>query len=163
MLGCHCWVPLREKIDQSVTPFSAASFSTLITHKLTCAIWGLCWYNLCFLGWLFVLPNSERSRTPWFFASSVNCSNVADWFFNVLPWCHQPYCHGDDRSRRLPWCRPRMGWTIGNGPLLSYYIYSSHGCLRPSGNILLIQLSSRLSLADASRPDIRITSSSFCS
>ena len=50
MLGCHCWVPLREKIDQSVAPFSAASFSTLITHKLTCAIWGLCWYNLCFLG-----------------------------------------------------------------------------------------------------------------
>ena len=45
MLGCHCWVPLREKIDQSVTPFSAAPFSTLITHKLACAIWVLCWCN----------------------------------------------------------------------------------------------------------------------
>ena len=31
MVGCHCWVP----------PFSAAPFST---HKLVCAIWGLCWY-----------------------------------------------------------------------------------------------------------------------
>ena len=40
LLGCHCWVPLREKIDQSVTPFSLAPFSTLITHKLACAIWG---------------------------------------------------------------------------------------------------------------------------
>ena len=39
----HCWVPLRENIGQSDTPFSAASFSTLITHKL--AIWGLRWYN----------------------------------------------------------------------------------------------------------------------
>ena len=53
MAGCHCWrhccVPLREtmarKIDQSATPFSAAFFSALITHKLVCAIWGLCWYN----------------------------------------------------------------------------------------------------------------------
>ena len=34
-----------EKIDQSVTPFSAAPFSTLIIHKLACAVWGLCWYN----------------------------------------------------------------------------------------------------------------------
>ena len=46
LLGCHCSVPLlgaiaachcekpwREKIDQSVTPFSAALFSALITHK----------------------------------------------------------------------------------------------------------------------------------
>ena len=41
----HCWVPLRENIGQSDTPFSAASFSTLITHKLACAIWGLGWYN----------------------------------------------------------------------------------------------------------------------
>ena len=41
----HCWVPLREKIGQSDTPFSATSFSTLITHKLACVIWGLCWYN----------------------------------------------------------------------------------------------------------------------
>ena len=56
MAGCHCWMLatnfggvhvgcLREKIDQSVTPFSAAPFSTLITHILACAIWGLCWYN----------------------------------------------------------------------------------------------------------------------
>ena len=47
--GCHGRVPLLDaiarKIDQSVTPFSAAPFSTLITHKLACAIWGLCWYN----------------------------------------------------------------------------------------------------------------------
>ena len=50
--GCHCWVPLREKIDQSVTPFSAGPFSTLITHKLACAIWGLCWYN-----WIIFLIN----------------------------------------------------------------------------------------------------------
>ena len=27
---CHCSVPLREKIDQSVTPFSAALFSALM-------------------------------------------------------------------------------------------------------------------------------------
>ena len=53
LLGCHCWVPLREKIDQSVTPFSAAPFSTLITHKLACAIWGLCLY-IFFFG-LFLL------------------------------------------------------------------------------------------------------------
>ena len=55
IVGCHGWMPLlvpllraiaREKIDQSVTPFSAALFSALITHKLACAIWGLCWYNL---------------------------------------------------------------------------------------------------------------------
>ena len=31
--ACHCERPLREKIDQSVTPFSAALFSALITHK----------------------------------------------------------------------------------------------------------------------------------
>ena len=31
--ACHCEKPLREKIDQSVTPFSAAFFSALITHK----------------------------------------------------------------------------------------------------------------------------------
>ena len=31
--ACHCEKPLREKIDQSVTPFSAALFSALITHK----------------------------------------------------------------------------------------------------------------------------------
>ena len=48
--GVHdCWMPcwgaIARKIDQSVTPFSAAPFSTLITHKLACAIWGLCWYN----------------------------------------------------------------------------------------------------------------------
>ena len=48
--GCHAGVPLlgaiARKIDQSVTvtPFSAAPFSTLIAHKLACAIWGLCWY-----------------------------------------------------------------------------------------------------------------------
>ena len=49
IVGCHGWmpllVPLREKIDQSVTPFSAALFSALITHELVCPIWGLCWYN----------------------------------------------------------------------------------------------------------------------
>ena len=57
MAGCHCWVPLLgchcEKTltrVQSVTPFSAAPFSALITNKLACAIWGVCWYNL---GWLF--------------------------------------------------------------------------------------------------------------
>ena len=44
--ACHCEKQLREKIDQSVTPFSAALFFALITHKLACAIWGLCWYNL---------------------------------------------------------------------------------------------------------------------
>ena len=27
MAGCHCCVPLRGKIDRSVTPFSAAPFS----------------------------------------------------------------------------------------------------------------------------------------
>ena len=60
--ACHCWVPLlgchgwmlasaiarchcEKKLGQSDTPFSAASFSTLITHELACAIWGLCWYN----------------------------------------------------------------------------------------------------------------------
>ncbi len=31
--ACHCEKPLREKIDQSVAPFSAALFSALITHK----------------------------------------------------------------------------------------------------------------------------------
>ena len=31
--ACHCENPLREKLDQSVTPFSAALFSALITHK----------------------------------------------------------------------------------------------------------------------------------
>ena len=30
--ACHCEKPLREKIDQSVTPLSAALFSALITH-----------------------------------------------------------------------------------------------------------------------------------
>ena len=44
--GCHAGVPLlgaiARKIDQSVTPFSAAPFSTLITNKLACAMWGLC-------------------------------------------------------------------------------------------------------------------------
>ena len=54
-LGCHCWVPLREKIDQSVTPFSAAPFPALITHKLACAIWGLCWYLRIFLVGVFTL------------------------------------------------------------------------------------------------------------
>ena len=44
--ACHCEKPLREKIDQGATPFSAAFFSALITHQLACAIWGLCWYNL---------------------------------------------------------------------------------------------------------------------
>ena len=43
--ACHCEKPLRERIGQSVTPFSAALFSALITHKLACAIWGLCRYN----------------------------------------------------------------------------------------------------------------------
>ena len=57
--GVHdCWVPwwgaIARKIDQSVTPFSAAPFSTLITHKLACAIWGLCWYNL----------NKKNSQNP---------------------------------------------------------------------------------------------------
>ena len=33
LAACHCEKPLREKIDQSVTPFSAALFSALITHK----------------------------------------------------------------------------------------------------------------------------------
>ena len=27
LLACHVWVSLQEKIDQSVTPFSAAPFS----------------------------------------------------------------------------------------------------------------------------------------
>ena len=31
--ACHCEKPLRGKIDHSVTPFSAALFSALITHK----------------------------------------------------------------------------------------------------------------------------------
>ena len=51
LLGCHGWVPLREKIDQGVTPFSAAPFSTLITHKLACAICGLWWYSNFFFNW----------------------------------------------------------------------------------------------------------------
>ena len=51
-LGCHCWVPLlgaiagvpllgaiARKIDQSVTPFSAAPFSTLITQKLASGVY----------------------------------------------------------------------------------------------------------------------------
>ena len=46
IVGCHGWMPLlvpllraiarnhcEKKIDQSVTPFSAALFSALITHK----------------------------------------------------------------------------------------------------------------------------------
>ena len=53
---CHCWVPLRGKIDQSVTTFSAAPFSVLITHKLVCAIWGLCWYNSSNLNFWEFLP-----------------------------------------------------------------------------------------------------------
>ena len=40
--GCHAGVPLLD----AIAPFSAAPFSRLITHKLACAIWGLCWYNL---------------------------------------------------------------------------------------------------------------------
>ena len=43
IVGCHCWVP----------PFSAAPSSTLTTHKLVCAIWGLCWYNLFLLFYMF--------------------------------------------------------------------------------------------------------------
>ena len=46
-LGAIAWVPLREKIDQSVTPFSAAPFSTLITHKLI-------QIGLCYLGSMLV-------------------------------------------------------------------------------------------------------------
>ena len=64
IVRCHGWMPslldasgvhhagapllgeIARKIDQSVTvtPFSAAPFSTVIAHKLACAIWGLCWY-----------------------------------------------------------------------------------------------------------------------
>ena len=39
----NCWVPLREKIGQSDTPFSSASFSTLITQ-----------IGLCYLGSMLV-------------------------------------------------------------------------------------------------------------
>ena len=46
LLGAIAGVPLlgaiARRIDQSVTPFSAAPFCTLITNKLACAIWGLC-------------------------------------------------------------------------------------------------------------------------
>ena len=60
--GCHC----EKKIDQTVTPFSAAPFSTLITHththKLACAIWGLCWYN--FPNPFFVMLKREDISRP---------------------------------------------------------------------------------------------------
>ena len=39
--ACHCEKPLREKIDQSVTPFSAALFSALITHKNWLVLFGV--------------------------------------------------------------------------------------------------------------------------
>ena len=60
MVGCHCWMPLlgamvgchgSVPLLGAVPPFSAAPFSTLITHKLVCAIWGLCRYNFMVL-WL---------------------------------------------------------------------------------------------------------------
>ena len=65
----HCWVPLREKIGQNDTPFSAASFSTLITHELACAIWGLCWYNSLDVSRDYIRPvfatGPQPPERPW--------------------------------------------------------------------------------------------------
>ena len=66
--ACHCERPLREKIDQSVTPFSAALFSALITRKLACAIWGLCSYNF----WYFFFTSSKTLM--WY-----SCQNLKIW------------------------------------------------------------------------------------
>ena len=56
--ACHCEKPVREKIDQSVTPFSAAFFSALITHKnwlvLSGVYAGIIWFFLS-LYWGLVL------------------------------------------------------------------------------------------------------------
>ena len=55
-VGCHCWVPLRDKIDQSVTPFSAAPFSTLRTHKLACVYAGAISFSF------FLCGNSDKLK-----------------------------------------------------------------------------------------------------
>ena len=47
--ACHCEKPLREKIDQSVTQFSAALFSALITHKNWLVLSGV--YAGIIIGW----------------------------------------------------------------------------------------------------------------
>ena len=44
--ACHCETPLREKIGQSVTPFSAALFSALITHKNSGVYAGIIYFCL---------------------------------------------------------------------------------------------------------------------
>ena len=54
IVGCHGWMPLlraiatnhcKKELARVLHRFSAALFSALITHKLACAIWGLCRYN----------------------------------------------------------------------------------------------------------------------
>ena len=90
LLGCHFWVPLREKIDQSVTPFSAAPSFTLITHKLACAIWGLCWYN--FFDGLKIhtktwgdAPRTEKELATLFKLFSLNKVWSSDEFCRYCP------------------------------------------------------------------------------
>ena len=71
--ACHCEKPLREKIDQSVTPFSAALFLCIDnTQKLAGAIWGLCWYNF-------------KNAVSWVGFQSVG--------INMLRVCPRPGCH----------------------------------------------------------------------
>ena len=62
----HCEKPLREKIDQSVTPFSAALFSALITHKNWLGLSGV------YAGIILVLCKGEN-ELEWV---SVACSNM---------------------------------------------------------------------------------------
>ena len=53
----------RKSILKNCLEFLAdvTLFSTLITQKLVCAIWGLCWYNLlCF----FEAPIHQPAITP---------------------------------------------------------------------------------------------------
>ena len=60
--ACHCEKPLGEKIDQGVTPFSAALFSALIKHKNWLVLSGV------YAGIIiFLIDYPQLSIFPYFF------------------------------------------------------------------------------------------------
>ena len=69
---CHCWVPLREKIDQTVTPFSAAPFSTLITHTNWLVLSGV-YAGIIFPSFFLVMLKREDISRPWNRLYRISC------------------------------------------------------------------------------------------
>ena len=82
--GCHSWVPLRGKLTR-VLYRSPLPFSILITNKLVCAIWGLCWYNVFLNQNVLCLNLYDRHSTTVLLGLPKSGKNTSEYIYMCVP------------------------------------------------------------------------------